>query len=180
VDEHGRIRGRHAPHEIQHLGHLRGPGHQPWQRVAIPHLGAEVGVLAPQRLLGERLVDAVEQFVGLAPLLEVVAGTELDGFLGRLPAGVRGEQDHVGVGAVRPRGPEDVEAVAVRHAEIRHDHVERVVRERLEGGGHARDLGDPVTPLLQQEPERGPRGRLVIDDQNGRHRHPVRRAGGEP
>ena len=179
VDEHRRIRGRHTPDEIQHLGHPRGPRHQPRQPVAIPHLRAQVRVLPPQRLLGERLVDAVEQFVRLAPLLEVVAGAELDRFLRRLPPRIRREQDHVGVRAVRPGGPEDVEAVAVRHAEIRHDHVERIVGERLDRGGHALHLGDPMTPLPQEEPERGPGGRLVIDNENGRHRRPVRRAGGE-
>jgi hypothetical protein len=110
-------------------------------------LRAEIRVLASQRLLGERLVDAVEQFVGLMPLFEVVAGAELDRFLGRLPARIRGEQDHVRLRAVCPRGPEDVEAIAVRHPEIRHDHVERLVGERLDGGGHAPHLGDPVTPF---------------------------------
>jgi hypothetical protein len=36
-----------------------------------------------------------------------------------------------------------------------------------------------VTPLPQEEPERGPGRRLVIDDENSRHRRSVRRAGGE-
>jgi hypothetical protein len=47
VDEHRRVRGRHAPYEIEHLGHSGRSRHQPGQGVAILHLRAEVGVLAP-------------------------------------------------------------------------------------------------------------------------------------
>ena len=79
-----------------------------------------------------------EQLVGLAALLEVVERAELDRLLGRLPARVGGEQDHVGLGAVRLGRPQHVEAVAVGHPQIRHDHVEGLVGQRLDGRGDAR------------------------------------------
>src|SRR5262244_2078835 len=69
--------------------------------------------------------------------LEVVAGAELDRFLGRFPPGIGGEEDDVRLRTVGAGGPEHLEAVAIRHPQIRHDHVEPIVRERLDGGRHA-------------------------------------------
>src|SRR5438105_2689162 len=81
VDEHGSIRGRDAPDELEHLYHRRGPRDQPGQPIPVANLCAKVRVLSLQRLLRQRLVDPMEQLVRLPPLLEVVGGPQLDRLL---------------------------------------------------------------------------------------------------
>ncbi len=173
-DEHGGARGRDPPHQLHHLGHLGGAREQPGQAVPVTHLGPEIRVLPPQGLLAEGPLDAVNQLVGLPAFLEVVDGPELDRFLGRLPAGVRGEEDDVGVRAVGPGGPEDVQPVAVRHAEIRHDDLEGLIGEGLDRDPDPLGLRHSVAALPEQQRQGGPGRGFVIDDQDRRQLTPPR------
>jgi hypothetical protein len=51
---------------------------------------------------------------------------------------------------VGPGGPQHVQAVAVRHAEIRHDDLEGLVGEGLDRGPDAVGLRHPVVALPEQ------------------------------
>ena len=125
---------------------------------------------APARgLLLERAVDPPEEAFGLLSLLEVVERAEPHGLLGRLPGRIGREQDHVRIGAVRLRRVQDIEADAIRHAQVGDDHVERVGAELAAGRRDAVGLPDEMAAMPQQEREGRSRGGLVVHDQDGGH-----------
>ncbi len=125
---------------------------EPGQAVALAELGAQVLVLTAERAPGQRFIDPVIELVGLLSLLEVVERAEADRFLGRLPLRVRGEQNDLGFGRVGLGRSQDVEAIAIGHAQIGHDEID-----------------DAVSPFPQQERQGAPRRRLVVHDQEMRH-----------
>ena len=110
------------------------------------------------------------ELVRLLALLEVVEGAEADRLLGRLPLGVGGEEDHLGRGGVSLGRPQHVEPVAVRHSQIRDDEVEHFLGEELRGRGDAVGFEHAVASLAQQQGQRAPRRKLVVDDQEVGHR----------
>jgi hypothetical protein len=168
-DEDRRVGRRHPGDQLEDVAHLRRAGDDAGDREAVAHLCLEVGVLPPERLALERVVDPQQQLVGLTALLEVVEGAEPDRLLRRLPARVRREEDDVGLGAVPFGRAEHVQAVAVRHPQVGHDDVEDAVRERRRRGLEPLRLRDLMAPLLQQERQRLPRRLLVVHHENRSH-----------
>ena len=169
LDQERRIGRRHALDEIEHRLHRRRQRDQPGEAIALAELLAQVLVLVAERPAGERLLDAMMQLVRLLAFLEVVERAEPDRLLGRLPSGVRGEQDDLGLGGVGLDRAEHVEPVAVRHPEIGDDQIEDLIAEALHGGGDALGLEHAVAPLAEEQREGGPRRRLVVHDQKVGH-----------
>src|SRR5262249_14901988 len=74
ADQHRGVRGRHAPHEVEDLGHFGRGGYQARKTESLTHLRAQVLVLPSERLVLHGALDAMQQLVRLPPLLEVVEG----------------------------------------------------------------------------------------------------------
>ncbi len=186
---HGASRPVHGLHQsldhaVQHLPRLFEvvPGEELHRAAHVREQHGEIAPLAAgggrghrgpaaARLLVERAVDPPEEPVGLLPLLEVVEGAEAHRFLGRLPTGVGGQQDHVRVRAPGLRGLQDVEPEPVGHPEVGDDDVERIGAERARRGRHRVGLADQMAAVPEQQAERQPGGWLVVDDQDGGHGH---------
>jgi hypothetical protein len=125
--------------------------------------------IPPTGLLLEAALDAPQESLRVVSLLKVVDGPQLHCFFGRFPAGVRGEQDDVRLGAMRLRRPEHVEADAIRHSQIGHHEIGRIAGEDAHGGGHPVRFAHPMASRLEEQRHRGPRGRLVVHHEDRRH-----------
>jgi len=89
----------------------------------------------------------VIELVGLAAFLKIVERTEADRLLRRLPSGVGGEQDHLGVGRLGFHRPQHVEPIPVRHPKVGDDDIEHVFADALRAGGDTVGLDHAVAAL---------------------------------
>src|SRR5919198_3273504 len=64
---------------------------------------------------------------------------------------------------------QDVEAIAIGHAQVRDDEVEDVLGQPLRRRGDTIRLEDAMTALAKEQRKGGAGGRLVVNDQQVRH-----------
>ena len=113
----------------------------------------------------------MKKLLGLLALLEVVERAEPDRLLRGLPLRVGGQQDHLRRVGLRPRRLQDVQSVAVGHPQIGHHQVERLLGQPLRRARDTVGLLHAMPAPAKQERERRPSRRLVVDDEQVRHRH---------
>ena len=145
-------------------------GEQDGEEHALPVEGSACAEQALAAFLVlQRPRDAPEEPLRVVPLLEVIGGPELHGLLGRLPAGVPREHDHVGFGTVDLRGAEHVEARTVRHPEVGDHDVGMLVGQGAHGGGHAVGLAHSMAEGFQEHGHGQAQGGLVVDNEDRGH-----------
>jgi hypothetical protein len=116
--------------------------------------------------------DAGEQFPDAERLLDIVVRTCVEGRdLVRLPGADR-EDDHSDIGpGAQPA--EHFRTVHVGEAQVEDDDIRPAVGKRLQRGSAVGRLPDEVAVGTQADVEGAPDLRLVVDDQDARHRSPA-------
>jgi hypothetical protein len=127
-------------------------------------------VLQDQAALVERVADAAVELGDLERLHHVVVRARLEAFHRRVHVGDAGEHHHRQVGMLRAQRREQLDAVELRHPDVRdHDVDVRIAPQRLERlTARARA---PARAAEQREPPHGgPTQGLVVFDHQTAHR----------
>ncbi len=136
------------------------------QAIASGQTLAQADVLLLQPGPEEGVADGQHDFFQGQRLFEEIEGAHLDGFDRRFHGPVAGDDHHRRTVLVALDLGQHVEAVHLGQPDIENDQAEAFLgqgRQSLLSGGGGPD-GIPF--ILQDSPERGPDGRLVVDDQN--------------
>jgi hypothetical protein len=174
-DQHGGVRLRHLGDHLVEPHHLRVPPHELVEAVGAVELGAQVAQLPLHPALPGRLADQGQDLVHVPGLGQVVVRARLHGVHRHAQVRVGGDQDDRD-GLVDAQDPgQDLRPGLARHADVEQCHVHPARGEDREGGGPVGRL-QHLELILQDELQRFPYARLVVDGEHHRTRPIGRRA----
>ena len=167
-DQQRRVRLRDARGEVEDALHLRARADHALQREALAHRDLEVVGARTKARLVERATEEEIELVELEGLREVVVRAAPDRLDGGVDRAVRRHDDDGPLRRDLARRRDELEAVDVRHAQVRDDGVERLaqLRERLGARRRGRHFVAAIGETLR---DHAAHVAIVIDNENAFH-----------
>jgi hypothetical protein len=166
LDEDGGVRRRGGADDGAHLPHLRVVAEDAEVVGLARERALEQAVLAPHLLELQRALRQHDDLLGRERLLDVVEGSALDGLDGGVERAVRAHQNHLRLGRVGLDAREQADAVRVGQAQVNEDEVERAGGQKRLGVAHRPGRRHLPALLAEDEFERAPHTRLVVNHEN--------------
>ena len=171
-DQHGCVRGRHIPNQIEDLLHGQRLADHTFKTRALFILFSQVKVLADLGLMRDNLVDQDPELVGIEGFEQVVVGPVFHGLDGRGDRTVCGNHDNRHVGIVFLHRPKHLQPADALHFNVHQQDVETGLIELFQRLLTAGRCFDRVPVSCQPSGQRLAHDYFIIDDQNsgGPHR----------
>jgi hypothetical protein len=164
-DEHGRARGRGAPHRLPDLLEGAAAAHH---AVAVVEDEPQPPVLLGEALLAERVPRGDQDALAVGRLLDEVEGAQLHRLHRRLHRAVAGEDNDGRRAVLLLQLLQDLEPVHLGHLDVEEHEVRRLLLGELEPHRPVRGEEDLVALVLEDHLEGRADGVLVVDDEDPR------------
>ena len=174
-DEHGGVGLGHLGDRLVEPHHLRMAAHELVEAVGAIELGAQVPQLALEPALPGRLADQIQDLVHVPGLGQVVVRARLHGVHRHAQVRIRGDQDDRNGLVDREDSGQHLRPGFAGHPHVEQRHVHPARAEDRERGGAVGGL-QHLELVLQNEVQRLPHARLVVDGEHDGSRRVDRRA----
>src|SRR4030042_4448769 len=147
IEEDGRRRIRYFSDGLIHLEHLGGSSNDVFKLVLVKKFLPIKFVFLDKPSLLDSPLDGEFDFFKFKGFADVIKGSLLDRFDGRINRSKGGNHNHSGLWGAFFKGAEDLHPVLVSHPYICDDNIEKVAHPSINGFFAAQGGGDFVTLL---------------------------------